>query len=326
MKWGYWLVLYLETHCVARGLRPSTIHAYGTVLEQFRAYARFRLGDAEPDAIRAADVLGYVEHLRRERGNGEATVSRQVVVLKGFYRAIVAMGHLEPSCNPMAHFPKLKAPQRRLPSVLDEKEVERLLGAPEDDTVLGLRDRALLHVLYGTGIRASECATLREGDVDLRHQTITVVGKGGHERAVPLNDAVAGALRGYRSARGCSGREAPFFMTRRRTPMSRGTVYERVRTHAQRAKIAKHVTPHTLRHTFAAHLVRTGVGLVTIRDLLGHRQIASTQIYLHVTANDLRAAAERHPIARLTRTVEALLPGVRLPLQRPPTGFQARYG
>jgi len=326
MKWDYWLALYLETHCVARGLRPSTIHAYRAVLEQFRAYARFRLDDAEPDAIRPVDVLGYVEHLREARDNGPSAVSRQVVVLKNFYRAIVAMGHLEPRENPMAQFPKLKGPARKLPVVLDAKEIKRLLKAPEADTVLGLRDRALLHLLYGTGIRSSECAALRECDVDLRYQTITVTGKGGHERTVPLNDAVVASLRIYRAARGVAGRDAPFFVTRRRTGMSRATVYERVRTHAQRARIAKRVTPHVLRHTFATHLVRCGVGLVTIRDLLGHRLITSTQIYLHVTAHDLREAANRHPIARLTKTVEALLPGVRLPLQRPPTGFQARDG
>lgn len=326
MKWGYWLALYLETHCVARGLRPSTIHAYRAVLEQFRAYVRFRLGDAEPDTISPADVLGYVEYLRQARDNGPSAVNRQVVVLKGFYRAIVAMGHLEPRQNPLAHFPKIKGPARKLPSVLDEKEVKRLLEAPEADTVLGLRDRALLRLLYGTGIRSSECASLRECDVDLRDRTIAVVGKGGHERIVPLNDAVAVALRTYRDARGMAGREAPFFVTRRRTPMSRATVYERVNTHARRARIGRHVTPHTLRHTFATHLVRSGVGLVTIRDLLGHRLITSTQIYLHVTAQDLREAARRHPIARLAKTVEALLPGVRLPLQRPLTGFQARDG
>jgi site-specific recombinase XerD len=110
---------------------------------------------------------------------------------------------------------------------------------------------------------------------------------------------------------------APFFRARSGKGLSRGTIYERVRTLGRRAHLPKRLSPHRLRHTFASHLVRAGIGLVTIRDLLGHRQITSTQIYLHVTAQDLRAAAERHPISRLIGTIEHLLPNIRLPFQRP---------
>jgi len=326
MNWVYAIALYTGTHCTARGLRPTTIAAYRQALEQFRAYVRFRLADALPEAIRARDVLAYVEHLRRERGNGDSAVNRHVIVLKNFYRALVAMGHLEPAQNPLVHFPKLKAPRRKLPAVLAEPEVERLLQAPEADSVLGLRDRAILHLLYGTGIRASECAGLREQDVDWREHTVRVRGKGGHERTLPLHAAVAQALDAYRRARGPRRPEAAFFWGRQGRSVTRGLVYERVQTWARRARLARRVSPHALRHTFASHLVRAGVGLVTLRDLLGHRQLTSTQLYLHVTAHDLRAAADRHPIARLASTVAAWLPDTHLPLQRPPTVFGARYG
>jgi len=318
MRWGHWIALFTETHCTARGLRPATIAAYQKTLEQFRAWVRFRCHDVGPESLRARDVLAYVEHLRRERGNGDSAVNRHVVVLRSFYRAMVAMGELAPAENPMAHFPRLKAVRRTLPTVLSEPEVRRLLEAPESDTVLGLRDRALLQLLYGTGVRASEAASLREGDVDLEEASVRVCGKGGHERILPLHAAVASALDRYRRARGPALPAAPFFVSRQRRAMTRRGVYERVRAAARRARLARRVSPHALRHAFATHLVHAGVALVTLRDLLGHRQLTSTQLYLHVTARDLREAADRHPIARLAETVAPLLPGVRLPLQRVP--------
>ncbi len=326
MMWPTWISLFTRTHCMARGLRPSTIAAYAKALEAFHAYVRLRLEGRAPDAIRTRDVLAYVEHLRTERGNGDAAVQRHVVILRSFYRAMVAMGQLEPAGNPLAWFPRIKAPQRKLPRVLSQKEIRRLLVAPAADSVLGLRDRAMLHLLYGTGIRAAECASLREMDVDLHEKTVRVQGKGGRERTLPLNDTVVAALETYQKVRGQGAPTAPFFWTRQRRRLSRFVVYERVRRAARHARIQGDVSPHRLRHTFASHLVRAGVGLVTLRDLLGHRLITSTQLYLHVTAHDLREAAERHPIARLAHTVARLLPDVTLPLQRSPTAFRPRYG
>jgi len=319
MTWESWIALYTRTHCTARGLRSSSIAAYDTALRQFWSYARFRLEDRPPDQIAVRDVLAYVQHLRDERHNGSSAVNRHVVILKSFYRAIVAMGHLDPSANPMVAFPPIKGAPKKLPVVLSSDEVEILLATPDTGTVLGLRDRAILSLLYGTGIRASECASLRVSDVDLDGMTVTVIGKGGHQRAIPLNERLAAALDVYARARGTALPTAPFFRSRRGRAMSRGAVYERVRTLAARGGIRKTVSPHRLRHTFATHLVKAGVGLVTIRDLLGHRLITSTQIYLHVTAHDLREAADRHPIGRLLGIVEHLLPDVKLPMQYAPS-------
>jgi site-specific recombinase XerD len=148
---------------------------------------------------------------------------------------------------------------------------------------------------------------------------VTVTGKGGHQRTIPLNDRVAQALDTYARARGAALPTTGFFRSRRGRTMSRGAIYERVRSRAARARLRKIVSPHRLRHTFATHLVQAGVGLVTIRDLLGHRMITSTQIYLHVTAHDLREAADRHPIGRLLGVIEHLLPDVKLPMQYVPT-------
>jgi site-specific recombinase XerD len=316
MKWSYWLQLYLRTHCVARGLSPLSIAAYQATLAQFRSWCEER-NRREPDAVTARDVLEYLEYLRSQRDNGASAVNRVVTILRSFYRAIVAMGHLEPQANPLVGFPRIKAPARKLPVTLDTEEMTRLLEACRHDTVVAVRDRAIVALLYGTGIRASECAGLREGRVDLRARTVTVRGKGGHERTLPLNEEVAVYLREYIQVRGAQLPAAPFFRSRRGAALSRGTLYERIRTLGRRARLAKPLSPHRLRHTFASHLVHEGINLVTIRDLLGHRLISSTQIYLHVTAQDLRHAAERHPIARLLGTIEHLLPNIRLPFQRP---------
>jgi site-specific recombinase XerD len=208
--------------------------------------------------------------------------------------------------------------------VLTPDEIQRLLALPRLDTIIGLRDRAILAVLYGTGIRASECASLRQGQLDLDARTITVTGKGGHQRTLPLNAQVVAALRVYCQARGPALPTAPVFRSRRGRAMSRHALFDRVRVCGRRSRVSTRLSPHRLRHTFASHLVRAGVGLVTIRDLLGHRQISSTQIYLHVTAHDLRHAADRHPIGRLLATVVQLLPNVQLPFQH--THFTRAYG
>lgn len=318
MTWKYWISLYTQVHCTSRGLRSTTIAAYQKTLEQFREYIRLQHGDLPPEQVSARMVLEYVTYLRKERNNGDSAVNRQVTILKNFYRAMVAMGHLLPAQNPLAHFPSMKGVPRKLPTVLAPAEVTNLLNAPRQDTILGLRDRALLALLYGTGIRASESASLHEEDVDLTERTIRVTGKGGHQRVIPLNDQVVQVLDKYRSSRGLVTPTTPFFRSRTKKAMSRGAVYERVRRYSHMARIPKRVSPHTLRHTFATHLVQADVNIVVIRDLLGHRQLASTQIYLHLTAHDLRTAISKHPVQRLAPTIEALLPNVKLPFQDPP--------
>ncbi len=187
MKWSFWIELYIRTHCVARGLRPLTVAAYEDALQQFREWVRTTLEDRAPDQLTARDVLAYLQHLREVRGNGDSAVNRAVVILRRFYRAIVAMGYLDHAANPLIGFPSIKAVPRKLPVALSTEQMSRLLAEPKPDTVIGLRDRAILALLYGTGIRASECASLRSGQMDLAQLTITVHGKGGHQRAIPLS-------------------------------------------------------------------------------------------------------------------------------------------
>lgn len=317
MSWHYCIRLFIDTHCVARGLRARTLAAYEATLWQFHQWARLRCNERPCGQISPREVLEYLQHLRTDRLNGDSAINRHVTILRSFYVALVAMGHLPHTANPMAGFPTVKAAPRKLPVCLSPEQVQRLLDRPDCTTLIGLRDRALLALLYGTGIRASECAALRCGQVDLHNLTVFVRGKGGHERCIPLNPALAEILRTYERVRGASLPGAPFLRARGGQALSRTSIYERVRLWAQRAALGVPLSPHRLRHTFASHLVRAGVGLVTIRDLLGHRLITSTQIYLHVTAEDLRSAASKHPIGQLLRCVQHLLPDTALPFRAP---------
>jgi integrase/recombinase XerD len=326
MKWEFWISQYLDVHCMARGLASKSICAYKATLDGFQGYVKFRMGERGPDELTPKDILEYIDYLRQERRNGASAVNRQVTILRNFYRAAVALGHLEPRDNPMANFPKIKAARKKLPVFLSEDETRRLLAAPRTDTVMGLRDRALLTLLYATGIRATECAELTEENVDFENQTIRVMGKGGNERCIPLNKEVVVVLRQYQTSRAPVGRKEAFFRSRGGRGLSRNAIYERVHRYGRRAKIDKVLSPHRLRHTFATHLMKAGERLSTVQELLGHRCITSTQIYLHTTAEDLRSAALKHPVEHLISRIADLLPNVKLPFQWPPGEKVVRTG
>jgi integrase/recombinase XerD len=319
MKWEHCFWQYLERHCTVRGLRVKSIAAYGDILHQYKDYMEKHFQAAGPEKVTTRDVLEYVEYLRSIRRNGDSAVNRTVTVLRNFYRALVALGYMEYRDNPMQGFPMMKAPKRKFREVLTVEEMGTIIAVPRTDTIMGLRDRSILVLLYGTGMRATECAGLQEKDVRLEERNVKVTGKGGNERTIPLNDDVIPALAQYRAARGPVAADAPFYKSRKGAGgLSRNAIYERVRYYARKARIAKQVSPHTLRHTFATHLIRNKVNLVTLKELLGHRQLSSTQIYIHMTAEDVREAMALHPIRNLINTVKSYFPGLKLPFQHPP--------
>jgi integrase/recombinase XerD len=318
VTWDLWMDLYCETWCVVRNLKASTIRAYRDTLRQFKKWVQREHLIAEPTQITTRVVLEYVVYLREERANGDSAVQRAIVVLKNFYAAMVSFGHLQPRENPMMGFPRIKKGPQKLPTFLTSEELRRLLACPKTDTVLGLRDRAILVLLYATGIRAGECASLLDEWVDLNECTIRVYGKGGRERVIPLNRRAVAALRAYRQARGSLPSGERFFRTKAGRGINRKVVYQRVRKYATEAKLRKRVSPHTLRHTCATHLVQRGEKLVAIRDILGHRLITSTQIYIHTTAQDLLEVARNHPVGELAPQVASLIEGVRIPIDHPP--------
>ncbi len=322
MHWEYGIKLYTEVHCTGRGLQPSTIVAYRAVLEQFRKYILHRLDDKLPCKVASKDILDYVVYLREERQNQQAAINRTVVIISNFYKALVAMKQLNPHENPTTGFPRMKSTPRKLPKVLNSEEMDSLINQPSAETVIGLRDRALIMLLYCTGIRASECSGLRGSDVDLFERTIIVTGKGGHQRKIRMNESACRAMKAYSNARGLILPRRSFFISMRGGGMSRNAIYERVRTTAMKAGIEKPVSPHWLRHTCATDLVRAGVNVVVVQELLGHRHITSTQIYFHVSGESLAHAAEQHPINRFRDLIDELLPGVMLPfrLQSRPAG------
>jgi site-specific recombinase XerD len=318
VTWDCWIDLYTETWCTGRNLASTTIVAYRGLLRQFESWAERRFSITSPTEVTMRVALEYVTYLRRERGNDDSAVCRAVVVLKNFYAPMVAFGHLEPNENPMARFPAMKKRREKLPTFLTSSELEKLLESPKTDTLLGLRDHAMLRLLYATGIRAGECAGLREEWGDLEARTIKVIGKGGRERAIVLNKRAVIALRQYRAQRGPISPKEVFFRKKDSGPINRKIVYERVKKYAARAGLTKRVSPHTLRHTCATHLAHREKNLVTIQEILGHKLITSTQIYLHTTAEDLREMAARHPMEELSITVASLIEGVRLPIDYPP--------
>lgn len=318
VTWDCWIDLYTETWCTGRNLMPSTIACYRDLLRQFESWAESRFSITSPTEVTMRIALEYVNYLRDERGNGDSAVCRAVVVLKNFYAAIVAFGHLEQNSDPMARFPAMKKRREKLPTFLTSSELEKLLEAPKTDTLLGLRDHAILRLLYATGIRSSECADMLDEWVDLEARTIKVLGKGGRERVIPLNKRAIIALRQYRTQRGPISLKTGFFRKKDGGPINRKIVYQRVKKYACRSGITKRVSPHTLRHTCATHLLQRDVNIVTIQKLLGHELITSTQIYLHTTAEDLREMAADHPMQHLSITVASLIEGVRLPIDHPP--------
>jgi site-specific recombinase XerD len=229
------------------------------------------------------------------------TVARKISAIRSFYRYLRREHLIEEDPSKMVRGPKLA---RRLPACLDREEVTRLLQAP-DQSSLGIRDRALMEVLYATGMRVSELCSLRVKDWDPAQMEMRVIGKGSKERVVLLNQSAAQWLTSYLAnhwSRLAGGRipqaDHPLFVSRQATKLSARSVHRIVLKYARKAGINKPITPHTLRHTFATHLLEGGADLRVVQDLLGHTTISTTQIYTHVTMDRLRKVyMNTHPRA-----------------------------
>lgn len=318
MRWDKSKEECLDSYCQVQGLRASTVRAYWDALNQYTGYMEEVIGRHAPEEVSIQDVFSYIDYLREERRNGASAINRAIAVLKKYYRTLVGMEYIDRYQNPMLGFPRIKPARRKFPEVLTTKEIKRLINAPRKDTVMGIRDRTLLVLLLCTGIRANECACLRDKDVRLDEHLIRVIGKGGDERTVPLEKTTAQALRVYRKVRGEASPESRFFRSRKGGGLSRHGIYSRVLTYARKARIKKRVTPHILRHTFATHMMRKGTKLTYLKEILGHRQLASTEVYLHMTAADIRAAMEKHPLKKIAAGIVKYLPNVKIRFQYPP--------
>jgi integrase/recombinase XerD len=289
------LRLYLEYLTVEKGLSRNTVLSYRRDLEKLIAFFR----GEKKDWTRAGeeDLVRFV-HRQSRAGLSARSMARLVSALRSFYRFLALDGHLPRSIASNLTLPSL---WRTLPRVLTVEEVESLLQQPEEDDPQGLRDRAMIEVLYGAGLRVSELVSLRTLDINLDDGFLLCRGKGGKERLVPVGASACRAVAVYldRARPRLAGRPSEFlFLTRRGGPFTRQGMWKLLRGYATTAGLAKKMSPHTLRHSFATHLIERGADLRSVQLMLGHSQITTTQIYTHVSRERLRRVYDRfHPRA-----------------------------
>jgi integrase/recombinase XerD len=287
---------YLDHLRVERALSPNTLEAYGRDLARLTAHAaRARRSVLD---LGQADVADFIGTLRGD-GLSARSVARAVHALRGFFRFAVREGLID--SDPMEN---LRAPRafKALPRYLSPAQVEGLLAAPDVGTPLGVRDRAILEVLYATGLRAAEIIGLRERDVDLEVGILTCLGKGRKERLVPIGAEARRWVVRYRDeVRPALARDRPaaeLFLSARGGRLTHMGLWGLVRRHALTAGVEKTLTPHVLRHSFATHLLERGADLRALQAMLGHADISTTQIYTHITRERLRKVYDQfHPRA-----------------------------
>ncbi|HJK96322.1 MAG TPA: site-specific tyrosine recombinase XerD, partial [Polyangiaceae bacterium LLY-WYZ-14_1] len=282
---------YLDQLRVERGLGKATLDAYAGDLRRYRAHLAGR--DVGLLEARTEDVAGFLVELS-EAGLVARSQARMLSAVRGLHRYLLVDGRAAQDPTRSLDGPRLGRP---LPATLSHEEVDRLLAAPDPATPRGLRDAAMLHLMYAAGLRVSELVGLRMGDLDLRRGVVAAFGKGRKRRLVPFG-ARAGQLLGpyLETVRPGWARPgvAEVFLTERRRGMTRQGFFALVRRYAAAAGITKRVSPHVLRHAFATHLLRGGADLRVVQTLLGHADVGTTQIYTHVVGDQLRELHARH--------------------------------
>lgn len=288
---------YLEFE---RGLSRNTLSAYRTDLLQLGDFL-----EARASTVRSASTQDLSEFLSSlaEGPSGHrsaATINRKAACLRSFYKHLRREEIVvdDPTAN-------LAVPRRRrrLPEVLSHTEVQKLLSTPQGDDSITRRDRALLEVMYACGLRASEVISLKVGDIDFRQGLVRTEGKGSKERLVPIGNKALTAVRSYISGPRAellrSPEEKVLFVNFRGGPLTRQGLYKIIRRRASEAGLADKMSPHTLRHSFATHLLSGGCDLRSVQEMLGHADLATTQLYTHLSGEDLKQAYfEAHPRAR----------------------------
>ena len=295
---------YLDYLRVERGLSPATISAYASDLRAFVRSAASTNGDWRADATPATGFLASLS--KPPRVMRPATHRRKAAAVRAFYRFCFAEGVIERDVGGLLDLPRAA---RVLPDTLGVADVEALLEAPDRESVEGIRDRALLELLYACGLRVSEALNLDREDLSLEEATVRVIGKGDRERRLPVGDVAVNALRRYLSdvrpqllvrapASTTTKRGGPVFVGNRGERLNRMAAWRTIRKAALTGGVRGHVTPHTLRHSFATHLLEGGADLRVVQELLGHASITTTQLYTHLTGERIKQVyARAHPRA-----------------------------
>lgn len=289
---------FLEYLARERNMSAHTTRNYGVDLSQFYEYlAENDITDEFPVGITHEDVRGFMASLD-ERGVSKQTVARKIAAMRSFYRFLMQRNLCPHNPALMVRTPKL---EKKLPTCLSISQVEKLLGTPDVSAFTGVRDRAILELLYSAGLRTFELIGLDTEDVDLDRQILRTRGKGMKERVNPIGRYAVEAIQSYMDAKAAHPDRARFdrkalFLNFRGKRLTTRSIRRLLANYIRQADLPRNVSPHTLRHSFATHLLQRGADLRVVQELLGHENISTTQVYTHVTAAQLQDVyAEAHP-------------------------------
>ena len=279
---------------VEKGLSPNTLIAYKNDIEKLNDFA-VTIGK-NFTSLEREDLVKYTQYLHK-RGLEPKSIARALVTTRSLFKFLLLDGFLkrDPSSN-------LETPKswQSLPKILSPEEVERLLASPDVSSNAGLRDKAMLEILYATGLRVSELVALKVSDVDLDLGFLITMGKGSKERTVPIGKSAVSWVSKYLAARPtllAGGTSSSLFISDKGLPISRQSFWKLIVAYGEKSKIG-HISPHLLRHSFATHLLENGADLRSVQMMLGHSDISTTQIYTHVTNERLRQIYKKfHPRA-----------------------------
>lgn len=292
MKMRQLLKKFLDYLSLQKNCSSNTLRGYRRDIFQFINFLK-KNKIKSFKSISYQDLLSYLGYLRNY-GYSETTIGRKVASLKSFFKFLSARKIIK--SNPVALLSSPKKPDR-LPDFLTLEEVEKILNIPSEKNWQSLRDKAILELLYSTGIRVGELTSLKIGDIDFFQELIKVKGKGKKERIVPVGSYALKALIEYIERRP-NKKEKNVFLNKYGKPLSERSVERIIDKFSKKAGIGKKITPHTFRHTFATHMLDRGADLRTVQELLGHERITTTQIYTHLTVEKLKAFYNKtHPRA-----------------------------
>ncbi len=293
-----YITAFIEYLQYEKGLSENTRVAYRRDLNKFHAYLLKNSFSAQPNEISKQQIMAFLSS-QMDEGTANSTVARSLSSIKTFYKFLVLENHVQNNPTADLETPKIK---RKLPDILTIEEVDKLMQQPRVTLPLGLRDRAMLELMYGTGVRVSELLSLQIEDLNTTAGFLRCLGKGRKERIIPVNqtsiDWVQRYLARARNSLVKNHLERTLFVNANGRPLSRQGFFKILATYVEKAELGKEVTPHTFRHSFATHLLENGADLRAVQEMLGHADISTTQIYTHLTKSRLMEVYQRyHPRA-----------------------------